>query len=225
MSPYTSREREYLTILSYVSRATRFRRTTPADMPFFPETRRDSSRPASPHDGCSDDRAFLNAAVVSSEGGGQSGTRGSRSMRPDGESFRGIGGTSAASPVRVDLTVTLDAKAASVVADAARKLKNRFSIGEPPGALPVKDEHGESIGVTPAANARNAPTRTSRPARSHRDPRERPSRVTSGVPKSRASRIRGTFDDERERDRDRDRDRGARRNALDGETASGCSGE
>ena len=72
-------------------------------------------------------------------------------MRPDGESFRGIGGTSAASPVRVDLTVTLDAKAASVVADAARKLKNRFSIGEPPGALPVKDEHGESIGVTPAA--------------------------------------------------------------------------
>ena len=72
-------------------------------------------------------------------------------MRPDGESFRGIGGTSGASPVRVDLTVTLDAKAASVVADAARKLKNRFSIGEPPGALPVKDEHGESIGVTPAA--------------------------------------------------------------------------
>ena len=76
-------------------------------------------------------------------------------MRPDGESFRGIGGASgggsAASPVRVDLTVTLDAKAASVVADAARKLKNRFSIGEPPGALPVKDERDESIGVTPAA--------------------------------------------------------------------------
>jgi superfamily II DNA/RNA helicase len=47
--------------------------------------------------------------------------------------------------------VTLDAKAASVVADAARKLKNRFSIGKPPGALPVKDERGECIGVTPAA--------------------------------------------------------------------------
>lgn len=76
-------------------------------------------------------------------------------MRPDGEPVRGIGGVaggpSAASPARVDLSVTLDAKAASVVADAARKLKNRFSIGKPPGALPVKDERGECIGVTPAA--------------------------------------------------------------------------
>ena len=76
-------------------------------------------------------------------------------MRPDGEPVRGIGGAaggpSAASPARVDLSVTLDAKAASVMADAARKLKNRFSIGKPPGALPVKDERGECIGVTPAA--------------------------------------------------------------------------
>ena len=108
-------------------------------------------------------------------------------MRPDGESFRGIGGTSAASPVRVDLTVTHDAKAASVVADAARKLKNRFSIGEPPGALPVKDEHGESIGVTPAAK---------RAKRAHEN-------VAPGTKPSGP----------------------ARRNALDGKTASGCSGE
>ena len=76
-------------------------------------------------------------------------------MRSDDEPVRGIGGaaggTPAASPVLVDLTVTLDAKAASVMADAARRLKNRFSIGEPPGALPVKDERGEDLGVTPAA--------------------------------------------------------------------------
>ena len=76
-------------------------------------------------------------------------------MQPDGEAVRGIVGvagvTPAASPVRVDLTVTLDAKAASVMADAARRLKNRFSIGEPPGALPVKDERSEDIEVTPVA--------------------------------------------------------------------------
>lgn len=41
MSPYTSREREYLEYLSILRLASdacfRFRCTTPADMPFFPE--------------------------------------------------------------------------------------------------------------------------------------------------------------------------------------------